>query len=442
MPESIPNAFIAPLTAHFGVETATQVLKALEDEPSVSIRLNPRKSACAFTSKRMVPWTDHGYLLDARPNYALDPCFHGGGYYVQDSSSMILERVLKACAPPRQGTYLDACAAPGGKSTILLDYLNGEGFLVANEVDGKRNAVLRENLLKWGHLNHGITSISTERFKESYARFDVILVDAPCSGEGMFRKDAFARKQWSEDLVRSCTRTQRSILEDLTPVLKEGGLLLYATCTMNQKENEEQILALLDTGNFELANPDLSNLKDFVLPAVHADAIIGHYLLPGISTGEGLFIAALKKKEGAESVMSSSIAQRLQPADPAFERAFPTLTPLALDFWEWKDEYYGIQNAAYAPELFYKRLGLPCYQIKGNDVIPLHGLAMMESEIEHLAVDHENALRYLRKESIYLPHEMPKGWYLISYEGIKLGWVKAIGTRTNNYYPNGLRLRI
>ncbi|NQV54189.1 MAG: hypothetical protein HQ500_13470 [Flavobacteriales bacterium] len=442
MPESIPKAFISSLTAHFGEDTADRVLKALETATSVSIRLNPRKSAHVLPTKRRVPWAAQGYLLDSRPNYALDPCFHGGSYYVQDSSSMVLELLLNRCAPPRQGTYLDACAAPGGKSTILLDYLDGEGFLVANEVDGKRNAVLRENLMKWGHLNHGITSLSTDRFKDSDARFDVILIDAPCSGEGMFRKDAFARSQWSEELIDSCIRTQQNILQDLIPALKDDGLLIYATCTMNRKENEEQILHLLDTGTFELANPDLSDLKDFVLPALHGNAIIGHYLLPGISTGEGLFIAALKKKGSSESDPSSSIVHRLKNADQAFERTFPSLTPFALHFWEWKEENYGIQNAAYAPDVFYKRLGLPCYQIKGKDVIPMHGLAMMESNIDHLAVDHENALRYLRKESIYLPHEMPKGWYLISYEGIKLGWLKAIGTRTNNYYPNGLRLRI
>ncbi|MEQ9188685.1 MAG: hypothetical protein RLP15_13200 [Cryomorphaceae bacterium] len=441
MPESIPVAFQEALTAHFGIENANRVLAALQDDPSTSVRLNPHKPGCGHALHHRVPWTDTGYLLMERPNFAQDPYFHAGAYYVQDSSSMVLESILRKCSPNPQGTFLDACAAPGGKSTIILDYLNGDGFLVANEIDGQRNAILRENLLKWGHLNVGITSLDPSRFAAAGCAFDMVLIDAPCSGEGMFRKDHFARKQWSQDLVDSCATTQRRMLNDLVPTVKKDGLLIYSTCTMNPTENELQIASILDSGAFEVALPDMNEFENHLIPAQVDGQTLGYYLLPGISTGEGLFISVLRRIKTAELTASKSINHRLESLDAAFLKAFSDPLPSGAQAWEWKGEVYAVTNAHYAPDVFYKRLGLPVYTLKGKDVVPLHGLAMIPNEMEALELDLENALRYLRKESFYLPVETRKGWHLVAYKGMKLGWVKALGTRTNNYYPNGLRLR-
>lgn len=441
MSEPIPVAFHEALTAHFGMEIAERVLGAMQDDPSTSVRLNPNKSGCGHALHQRVPWTQTGYLLSDRPNFAQDPYFHAGAYYVQDSSSMVLESILRKCSPKRQGTFLDACAAPGGKSTVILDFLGGDGFLVSNEIDGQRNAILRENLLKWGHLNVGVTALDPSRFASAGCAFDMVLIDAPCSGEGMFRKDDFARKQWSQRLIDSCAITQRRILKDLLPSVKSGGLLIYSTCTMNPTENELQIASILEDGNFEVALPDLNEFENHLIPA-HVDGkTIGYYLLPGISTGEGLFISVIRRINDGESPEPKSIDHRLERLHDAFFEAFSQPLPDSARAWEWKEEVYAVTNAQYAPDVFYKRLGLPVYTLKGKDVIPLHGLAMIPNEIEALELDLENALRYLRKESFYLPVETQKGWHLVAYKGVKLGWVKALGTRTNNYYPNGLRLR-
>ena len=443
MSKELPQAYLASLRDHFDAEVVDRVLAGLNATPSVSLRWNRRKmTSSPFDASERVPWCESGILLDERPNFALDPRFHAGGYYVQDSSSMILEAILKKIQAPKGGVYLDACAAPGGKSTILLDHMEGQGFLVANEVDPKRNSVLRENLLKWGHLNHGVTGLSTDKIRESSAQFDVIVVDAPCSGEGMFRKDDFAIDQWGESLVESCAATQRVIVDDLTANLRSGGYLIYSTCTMNPQENENQVIRLIQSGDVELALPDLTEWEDWLVPAKVESRIVGYYLLPGISTGEGLFISVLRKITETET-SGKSKTPPLDKWTNDFDEVWGSdWDTEKLSAWTWKDEIHAVANGNLAPGLFYKRLGLPFFQRKGKHLIPLHGMAMCEHSAPTLSLTKEDALRFLRKESISLRLETSKGWHLVSFEGVSLGWLKAIGHRTNNYYPSGFRLRI
>lgn len=439
--------FEAQLTDHFGLEVAQRVIGAIQEEPSVSLRLNPMKPARIPDGSSQVPWHPHGYILPERPVFALDPMFHAGAYYVQDSSSMILSQIIKTLELPAHPLCLDACAAPGGKSTIILDTLQGQGFLLANEIDPKRQRILQENLMKWGHANYATTSVSIDRFHDT-ARFDLILVDAPCSGEGMFRKDAFAQKQWNEKLVAQCAYTQRSILDDATPLLNEGGWLIYATCTMNPQENEAQIIRLLDSGDYELATPSLP-FKEHVVTIDHQGRSLGHYLLPGISTGEGLFIAVLRK---VSSTPSLRIKKRKKQSSNG------SANTVSLE----ELEAFGIRTAvddvgvAFGDAVHLvcqfelirglstplRMIGQPAFTKKGKNLIPEHGLAMLELAPATIALNHEEAIAYFRKEVLSLNAEIKHGWHVVSFEGRHLGWIKAMQGRTNNYYPGWLRLRM
>jgi 16S rRNA C967 or C1407 C5-methylase (RsmB/RsmF family)/NOL1/NOP2/fmu family ribosome biogenesis protein len=444
----LPTEFVDALRSHFSSGVVDQVIDGLNHSASSSIRLNRHKhlpESFKPHEGEAIPWAQGATLLKERPNFALDPFFHAGAYYVQDASSMMLEAVLQKLSFKRDGIALDLCAAPGGKSTILIDQLADNGFLVANEVDASRNAVLRENLLKWGRFNHAITSLEASSFYKAGAQFDLILIDAPCSGEGMFRKDPFAIEQWNSGLIASCAQTQESILSDILPTLNEGGLLVYCTCTMNTRENEAQIERLLQTGVCELALPDLSEFASYIVEAqLSNDTPCGYYLLPGISLGEGLFISVLRKSTTADEFQGKA-DHKLQLTDvpDGLKRGFPR------PFWEhgmtwtWRDEiHFTTASAALHWGLFFKRVGLPVAQLKGKDWIPLHGLAMFGSENPGLELNKEDALRFLRKESISLRPETAVGWQMVSYQGVALGWVKVLPNRINNYYPQALRLRI
>jgi 16S rRNA C967 or C1407 C5-methylase (RsmB/RsmF family) len=439
-----PIEFIKELQNHFGEKIAEKTLKALSDTSSVSIRINPLKPIEGFSSDTPIPWSKNGHLLKDRPFFSLDPHFHAGCYYVQESSSMILETLLNKLKPERDGLYLDACAAPGGKSTVLLDYLNNEGFLLSNEVDGKRNSILREIILKWGRLNVGVTSLPTRKFIDLNCAFDLILVDAPCSGEGMFRKDKFALTQWSEKLVQNCAITQKTILNELTPTLKQGGILIYSTCTMNREENEYQIQKLIESGDFEIEEVDLSDYQEHLIEAKIGEKTIGHYLLPGTSTGEGLFISVLRKKTPSENEDYSTkrIQTSFNPPNEGFENLYPQI-PKDLVYWELKEELFAVKNHSFIEHLAIplKMVGLPFYQMKGKNVIPLHGMAMANLGLPSIELDKENSLQYLRKETISLPQNLPKGWALVGFQNKSLGWIKIIDQRSNNYYPSWSRLR-
>jgi 16S rRNA C967 or C1407 C5-methylase (RsmB/RsmF family)/NOL1/NOP2/fmu family ribosome biogenesis protein len=436
---SLPNAFIASVHAHFGDQIAERVLKAYEDEPSVAVRLNPRKATTHFNHEQRIPWTKAGFLLSERPNFAYDPHFHAGAYYVQDASSMVLDAILKELSPDKSGIYLDACAAPGGKSTVLLDYLDGQGILVANEVDDRRNSILQENLLKWGALNVATTKLDTSKLTALKGRVQLALIDAPCSGEGMFRKDPFAVEQWSPLLRAQCCATQNDILSNVAPLIKQGGFLVYATCTLNPDENEAQILKWMEQG-FEPAQPELKEFQSYTVPATVGSTLIGHYLLPGISLGEGLFISVLrqtaqhrpvKQKRGSSGLKRSS-------QDPS-----PFNLPEGAQLFEESDGLFALSGYEHLEGIALERMrpGLPFIQIKGKNVLPLHGAAMIPSGDDAIALTKEESLRYLRREALSLPAESPKGWNLVSFEQIPLGWVKVLEQRANNYYPAWLRLR-
>lgn len=441
---AIPEAFKHKLRAFFGEEVQSRVLNGMQQEAAVAIRANPLKPSVPYDNTQPIPWSKNGHLLNHRPNFAYDPHFHAGAYYVQDPSSMILEEVLGRLEISASLLALDMCAAPGGKSTILLDYLHGDGFLVSNEIDPKRNAILRENLLKWGRLNHAVTALQTTQFERMAGTFDLILIDAPCSGEGMFRKDPFAREQWSDKLIIQCCEVQKSIIQSGITALKNNGILIYSTCTLNPIENEAHIASMLLSGEFEMALPELDDFSDYLVPAKMDGELVGYYLMPGISIGEGLFISCLRKKSGNESIGRAKHIKR--PSYEAPHAEFMARFNISCNNFNCiniRDEWHAVANNDFIKDLDipFKSIGLPIYQIKGKDIIPLHGLAMSMCLKPDIHLIREAALQFLRKESISLPPETQKGWQLVAFESHPLGWIKAMDNRSNNYYPSHYRLR-
>jgi len=397
----LPEAFIIRTKSKLGDEWAA-FEQALKEESPVSIRLNPKKISKELLSVDLplsepVPWAKDGYYLDNRPSFTMDPLFHAGCYYVQEASSMILEHFFRNYFP-NPVKVLDLCAAPGGKSTHLSSLLRDDCLLVANEVIRSRANILSENLIKWGNPNTIVTnSDPVEIGKSLPGYFDIIVADLPCSGEGMFRKDQAAIAEWSLNNVRHCAERQRRIVADVWPALKQDGIFIYSTCTYNSEENEENIDWICREFDAELLEEP-------------------RRLMPHYVRGEGFFIAGIRKGEWRR-------------AKSEWQKA------------KHHSDYLQIKN-----KLKIIFAGFALGEVIGQDRISAHALAMSntisDSAFPRWDVDKERALNYLRKEVLQdIPGEIPKGYVLITYKGHALGFVKNIGTRANNLYPQEFRIR-
>ncbi|HRE96113.1 MAG TPA: RsmB/NOP family class I SAM-dependent RNA methyltransferase, partial [Flavobacteriales bacterium] len=267
---------------------------ALQETPPVSIRIHPLKKFFPENEKQ-VSWCSLGYYLSERPVFTRDPLFHAGCYYPQEASSMFLYHVLSEILPENPVRILDLCAAPGGKTTLAATLLRENDLLIANEIERPRCSVLRENVLKYGDPRVYVTNNAPENFSALEGFFDIIIVDAPCSGEGMIRKDPRALEEWSETNVRTCTVRQHDILQKIWPALKEGGVLVYSTCTYNTDENEKQIenwISNHSAENIELNVPDEWNITK-----TKAGDVSCYRFFPHKTRGEGFFLSALRKTE-------------------------------------------------------------------------------------------------------------------------------------------------
>lgn len=434
------DSFKDLLIESLGAEAASTALDALEEAPAVSVRYNQAKYLAP--EGKAVAWNSDGRFLAERPVFTLDPLLHAGAYYVQDSSAMFVGRIfreiLALAQPEGQLRVLDLCAAPGGKTTDLLSAMRDCGkdySLVSNEISSSRVTALCDNVARWGEAPVAVTSADPAAFGHLEGWFDIIVTDVPCSGEGMFRKDPEALRQWSLDNVALCQARQRRILADVWPSLKEGGILIYSTCTFNHLENDDNVKWIAAELGAEVLPLDMNYPGPIRTEC-------GWSLVPGFVKGEGQFVAALRKTAATGSIRIKKNAVRPDAknvwldADVAIIRKGELLCALPQAL---------IADAPVLERLHPLRSGIAVGEVKGKDFIPHADLALArclsQNAFARYDASLETALSFLKKEAIMAP-DAPKGILLITYNGLPLGFVKNLGNRCNNLLPAGRRIRM
>lgn len=446
----VPQELIQSLQQVSGFNEPSFIQVHESGEQVTAIRFHPIKQE-ATTGKwegENIPWCSLGLYLSERPSFTLDPSFHAGAYYVQDASSMFLWQMIKQLIPDTEGKkVLDLCAAPGGKSTLLASCFP-DGLLVCNEVIKSRAAILVENMTKWGNDNVVITNNDPAHFQPLGPYFDVMVVDAPCSGSGLFRKDPEAVNEWSLDHVQLCSQRQQRILSDILPVLKEDGILIYATCSYSREEDEEIADWLVEEMGMQSLPVKTESSWGIVHSASPKQNASGYRFYPDKLKGEGFFIAAFKKQSAATFVSYGKQATISKAGKQEMEQLLSFL-PLIDTFHVFKQtEYFrAIEKkwvediAILAGSLYIRKAGVEIGAIKGKDIVPSHELALSilpKQSFGQIEVTREEALQYLRRQDLSL--QAPKGWNLIMYQNLALGWIKALPNRINNYYPQEWRI--
>ena len=439
--------FVERTRALFGEERYGRFVQALETEPVVSIRFNGRKME-ADSSLNAVPWASAGRYLESRPVFTADPLFHAGCYYVQEASSMFVEQVVRQYLD-RPVRALDLCAAPGGKSTLLLSLLPQGSMLVSNEPVPLRAQILAENVTKWGNAASLVTRNEPADFAPFRNFFDFILVDAPCSGEGMFRKDSYAVEQWSVSNVEQCAKRQREIVADIWESLRPGGLLVYSTCTFNREENEDCVEWIASELGAEVLKLEISD-KWNITGSLTTEGLPVYRFIPGYTAGEGLFLAVLRK-DGSSTVMQPKAPRmQLAPAKLKSEVAKWIAASGDFDFVMQGDTVIAMPKEHTAAMLALQQklkvlhMALPLAEVKNNKILPLHALAMSTELVAQafnaVELEREKALAYLHREALLFA-DAPVGHLLLTYKGTPIGFVKNIGNRANNLYPAEWRIR-
>jgi len=424
-------------------------VQSIDQVPSISLRTNPRKFIAPSSSER-IPWCETGIFLNERPSFTLDPIFHSGAYYVQEASSMFVEQAFRQIEHGSDRIVLDLCAAPGGKSTHLLSLIDSSDLLVANEVIRSRVSVLDENIRKWGHQNVVVCSNDPADFGNLEGLFDIILVDAPCSGEGLFRRDSTAIQQWSVDNTNLCSTRQRRILADVWPSLKNGGYLIYSTCTFNPAENEENLKWLAE--NNEVESIRIPIQESWGVEEIETDGLFGYRFLPHKVKGEGFFLTLIRKKDGSLSYpIPKKIKSRLEKMPKQFAEVRNWLVTENSEFFAksefliaFPEEKISVLNAL-MEQLRVISFGLPVAQFKKNDLLPEHTFALSVDRnpevFEALKLDLRDALLFQKKDEIRI-NSGTKGWLLVTYQDVPIGFVKNLGNRANNYFPKEWRIRM
>lgn len=468
----LPNDFILQMKDIIGDENSRRLCDALAEKATVSIRLNRAKTSDipfdTDTVGKPVAWCNDGFYLKERPLFTLDPLLHAGAYYVQEASSMFLSHVVGTLLGKRTAdddiektdlvplAILDMCAAPGGKSTILRTMMPQDSLLIANEPIGRRANILSENIQKQGFPNTIVTNNYPKDFSRSGIMFDFILCDVPCSGEGMFRKDRQAIEEWSPQSVAKCQALQREIVSEAWKCLRDGGTMIYSTCTFNTRENEENIRWIADELGGEVIdiptepswNISGSLLKDFNMPV--------YRFIPGKTEGEGLFMAVIRKK--GDTTIYSKANRNIKGKNrnngkngtvdlSRYIRRADDFTTIETDgdivaFPKMWEQIYKTARK----NLRIVHAGITIGQTKGRDFIPHQALALStilkKDAFPCVDLEYEDAIKYLRKESIELHGDVPRGYVVVCYKGLPLGFVKNIGNRSNNLYPNEWRVRM
>lgn len=455
--------FEASIRLLLGNETESLLASLRNQEPTVSVRLNGLKSPLAVidecdsrhdngirgnSERQQVPWCRQGFYLPHREAFTFDPLLHAGCYYVQDASSMIVWQIVHRLidGPVR---YLDLCAAPGGKTTAAIDALPAGSLVVANEVMPQRAWILCENVAKWGVEGCNVTSNRSADFAQLREFFDVVAADAPCSGEGMMRKDEQAVAQWSPTLVAQCAARQRQIVTDVWPALRQGGLMIYSTCTFNRHENEEivdYIINELGAESIDLLFPPEWAIAPGIGTQAHCYRFFPHKV-----RGEGLFVSVLRKTSVTPGSPHDSVKKR--PASPKGTDKIPA------NIKQWLSGEYRfetidgdvtaiLEHHSEAVSLLRSRLhllssGIKVATVKGRDYVPAHELALSVAlnvgSFPRYEADYATAIAYLRGEAVTV--HAPSGYVILTYRGVPFGFIKNLGHRANNLYPRQWRIR-
>ncbi|MEY4804449.1 MAG: hypothetical protein RL331_968 [Bacteroidota bacterium] len=433
---SLPQDFIKRIQQDPFVPVG--LLQALEETAPTSVRLHPKRKS-NFQTSDPVAWSSSGIYLKERPSFTYDPLFHAGAYYPQEAGSMYLEKVLEQLVLPENPVVLDLSAAPGGKSTLIASFLNHKGILIANEINRSRAYILSENLTKWGYANTFVCNHKPSELSALQGQVDVLVVDAPCSGEGMFRKDHQARAEWHLGNTATCASRQTEIIDEVWPLLKEGGYLIYSTCTFNPEENEQQLFGLLEEESAQkIKLPHFEGLQ--------ADRHeIGYYFFPNQVKSEGFYIAALQKTSRANTKHKPSKNSALGAAPKELLAMLNNTHDL--QFWQEADQVY--VTTPFARSIYglikdlkflkkgthvataHKKSWAPGYELTYS-LLPIWNFPIK-------AVEVPEALRILHGES--QQWEAPAGFYLVTFEGQAIAMIKQIGQRFNNLHPTEWRIR-
>lgn len=453
----LPERFIERMEQELGHDEAMALCEALATEPTTSVRLNPLKMTTSKWESRKVEWSRWGYLLDMRPSFTLDADFHAGAYYVQEASSQFAGYIMLQALGGEQeceGKYiLDMCAAPGGKSTHYATLVGVRGLVVANEINRSRAAVLADNARKWGLGNMVVSCNDSSRFRQVEEWFDAVAVDAPCSGEGMFRKLDEAQEQWSEANVAMCAERQWEIFQNAFEALKPGGVMLYSTCTFNRSEDENILERAMELyGESFEAVDEISVGENWGVVVGQVGAFRTYRFFPHKLSGEGMFMAVARKAGAASK--RRQLKSRRQIIAAVDKRSAEELgrwvrESEGMKFFAAGDMLYGCRKEHYGDiealscvlSVIYS--GVAMGQIFKNKLKPDGALALYvglnRDAVECREVGEEDVLKFLRKQDISAEN-FAEGINLVLHNGQALGFVKRIGARVNNMYPNSLRI--
>jgi 16S rRNA C967 or C1407 C5-methylase (RsmB/RsmF family)/NOL1/NOP2/fmu family ribosome biogenesis protein len=455
----LPGKFLQSLEGIDGFNQDAFVKVHESGEQVTSVRVNPAKTAYAdnspftihhssFTIAAQVPWCQFGFYLQERPSFTFDPLFHAGTYYVQEASSMFLEQAFRELVDlSKPLMVLDLCAAPGGKSTHIQSLISAESLLVSNEIIRGRNNILVDNIIKWGSNNVIVSNNDPTAFQKLPGFFDVMVVDAPCSGSGLFRKDEEAIDEWSINNVQLCSQRQQRILADSLATLKQDGILIYCTCSYSQEEDEDIMDWLVQ--EFQMENLPLSISPNWNIVATNAPKANakGYRFYPDRVKGEGFFLACFRKTSQEkkyklrpaklEKVSNKEIAIVGSWIGTARSEVFKENDSLFVLPSSLITQYANLRTTL---NIRYKGVGLG--QIMKDRLVPDHSLALSSVISDHVPsteLTYEEAIKYLQRQDLNF-NTTTKGWQLVTYRGYKLGWINVLPNRVNNYYPKELRI--
>lgn len=452
----LPQQFIQSIANVQGFDKETFEAVHAVEEQITSIRINSAKNRdtklpiadSAINNLKSVSWCANGYYLAQRPSFTLDPAFHAGAYYVQEASSMFLWQAMQQIfANNTAQKVLDVCAAPGGKSSLLSSFFTN-GLVVSNEVIKSRAAVLVENMTKWGTDNTIVTNNDPKDFAVLGAYFDAIVIDAPCSGSGMFRKDAAAADEWSLNNVALCSQRQQRIVADVYECLKEDGVLIYSTCSYSKEEDEDIADWIINTLGATSIQLEIQQEWNIIETQSDEHKAFGYRFYPNKLQGEGFFIAAFRKNVPGNEIklkqhnIATPTKQEIQVLQsfvnvPEQYTFFKHNTEIRAISTEWINELKTL-----ASYLYIKKAGICIGEVKGKDFVPHHELAVSTFNLSNIAtvpLNKEQALQYLRRKEMTIELAI-RGWALATYEGLGLGWMKVLPNRMNNYYPQEWRI--